>query len=414
MTIRLQKTNLASSWEMTTSNDTWILTKNARIETSGMPGVYEANGIENSNIRILGDVKASGGGTYAVSFHDDSSSVYVGKASHIDGRAAFAGVAMNGGGTEVVNHGLVQGGTIGVYGTAWGSVENHGTITGDTGVYFGDGGFEVVNHGLIRGGDYNAIGGELAGSSIINEKGGVLRSLHEITIELTGAGAGTIENHGLIKAPSGAIIDGIGDIEIINTGRISGNVYMSDGNDTFDNRKGSMSGTVFGGDDGDTYYIGKSPVKIVEAVSEGYDYALSTVSYKLTANLESLQLLGKKDIDATGEQNANRLIGNSGDNVIRGLGGSDYIAGGAGRDALIGGSEGDTFHFAEKGGRDTIIDFEDHIDKIRIDGVISQSGFDDLEISDVKGGALIEYQGGEIFVKGMHAADFSWMDDFTI
>ncbi|MDB5550424.1 MAG: hypothetical protein JWL86_408 [Rhizobium sp.] len=134
MTIHTQKTDRDSQWAMTSSNDTWILTKNAEIETSGMPGVYEGNGVENSNIRILGDVKTSGGGTYAVSFQDDSSSVYVGKASHIDGRAAFAGMAMNGGGTEIVNHGLVQGGTIGVYGTAWGSVENHGTVTGDTGI----------------------------------------------------------------------------------------------------------------------------------------------------------------------------------------------------------------------------------------------------------------------------------------
>ncbi|CAN7438588.1 calcium-binding protein [Rhizobium sp. LjRoot254] len=414
MVEHFQKTNRDTQWAMTSSNDTWILTRNARIETSGMPGIYESGSIEHSNIRILGDVKTTGGGTYVVSFQDDDSSVYVGKASHLDGRNAFAGVAMNGASTDLVNRGLIQGQTTGVYGTSWGSVENHGTIAGKTGVYFGDGGFEVVNHGLIRGSDYNAIGGELAGSSIVNEEGGVLRSLHEVTIETMGSGSGTIENHGLIKAPSAAIIDGIGDIEIINTGRISGNVYMGDGSDTFDGRRGSITGSVYGGDDGDTYYIGKSSVKIVEAVAEGYDYARSTVSYKLTANVESLELLGKKDIDASGELGGNRLIGNSGDNVVKGFGGSDNIDGGAGRDTLTGGSEGDTFVFRNEGGRDTITDFEDHIDKIRIDGVIGQSQFDDLEITDVKGGALIEYQGGEILVKGMAAADFGWMDDFTI
>ena len=413
MTIHTQKTNLTSSWVMTTSNDTWVLTKNARIETSGVSAIIEGGAIENSNIRILGDVKASGGGMFAVRFQDDGSSVYVGKTGHLDGRAAFAGVSMNGGGTKIFNHGLVQGGTIGLYGTAWGSVENHGTITGQTGVYFGDGGFEVINHGLIRGGDYNAIAGELAGSSIVNEKGGVLRSLHEVTIETTGVGGGTIENHGLIKAPSAAIIDGIGNVEILNSGRISGNVYMGDGTDTFDTRKGSITGSVHGGDDADTYYVGKSHVKIVEVANEGYDHVFSTVSHKLAANVDTLQLIGKADINATGGLDDNQLLGNRGDNVIKGLGGEDYIAGGAGRDTLTGGAESDTFYFTAKGGRDTITDFEDGLDYLWIDGVNDQSDFLDLEITDVKGGALVEYQGGEILIKGMAAADISWLGDFT-
>jgi Ca2+-binding RTX toxin-like protein len=376
--------------------------------------VIEGGAVENSNIRILGDVTASGGGMFAVRFQDDGSKVYIGKTGHLDGRDAFGGVMMDGTGTELVNHGLIQGDSSGVYGIGAGRVENFGVIKAQNGVYFSEGGFEVTNQGLIRGGNAEAISGYLDGSSIVNEKGGVLRSLHEVGIELMGAGSGTIENHGLIKAPSAAIIDGIGDIEIINAGRISGNVYMGDGSDTFDGRRGSITGSVYGGDDGDSYYIGKSSMKVVEAVAEGYDYALSNVSYKLTANVESLQLLGKKDIDATGEMGGNRLIGNSGDNVIKGLGGYDYIAGGAGRDTLMGGSEGDTFFFTAKGGRDTITDFEDHADKIRIDGVIGQGQFEDLEITDIKGGALIEYEGGEIFVKGMHAADLSWMDDFTM
>ncbi|UVC10298.1 hypothetical protein IHQ71_06750 [Rhizobium sp. TH2] len=414
MATHFQKTDRDTSWVMTTSNDTWILTRNAEVETSGFSGIVEGAGIQNSNIRILGDVTASGGGMFAVRFQDDGSRVYVGKTGHLDGRDAFGGVMMDGTGTELVNHGLIQGDSSGVYGTGAGRLANYGVIKAENGVYFSEGGFEVINEGLIRGGNSDAVSGYLAGSSIVNEKGGVLRSLHEVGIELMGAGGGTIENHGLIKAPSAAIIDGIGNIEIINSGRISGNVYMGDGSDTFDGRRGSITGSVYGGDDGDTYYIGKSSVKVVEVLSEGYDYALSTVSYKLTANVESLQLLGKKDIDASGELGGNRLIGNIGDNVIKGRGGSDYIAGGAGRDTLVGGSEGDTFFFTLKGGRDTIIDFEDHFDRIRIDGVISQSGFDDLDITDVKGGALIEYQGGEILVKGMAAADFGWMDDFTI
>ena len=50
---------------------------------------------------------------------------------------------------------------------------------------------------------------------------------------------------------------------------------------------------------------------------------------------------------------------------------------------------------------------------LRIEGVDDQGDFFNLEITDVKGGALIVHDGGEIFIKGAAAENFSWQGDFA-
>ncbi|MDB5550423.1 MAG: hemolysin-type calcium-binding repeat family protein [Rhizobium sp.] len=238
----------------------------------------------------------------------------------------------------------------------------------------------------------------------------MLRSLHEITIELSGAGAGTVENHGLIKAPSGAIIDGIGDIEIVNTGRIAGSVEMGGGSDTIDTRKGTVTGIIIGDTGNDQFWIGKSKVTIQEEMDGGYDYIHSTISYKLGDNLDSLELLGKKNLNGTANAEHNYLAGNAGNNVLKGMAGNDVIVGGKGNDRLFSGEDLDTFRFAKGDGHDTIEDFMDKTDLLTIDGVYSQGDVDALVIDDVKGGVVIEYAGGEIFLKGMKAVDITIAD----
>jgi Ca2+-binding RTX toxin-like protein len=60
----------------------------------------------------------------------------------------------------------------------------------------------------------------------------------------------------------------------------------------------------------------------------------------------------------TGDDNANRLIGNAGDDVLSGAAGNDYFFGGAGNDILTGGEGADVFVFEGEFGNDTITDME--------------------------------------------------------
>jgi serralysin len=60
------------------------------------------------------------------------------------------------------------------------------------------------------------------------------------------------------------------------------------------------------------------------------------------------------------------LRGGAGTDVLQGGGGDDYQDGGAGTDTITGGAGADTFIFATSSGADTLIDFGDDIDTIRL------------------------------------------------
>ena len=130
------------------------------------------------------------------------------------------------------------------------------------------------------------------------------------------------------------------------------------GNDTLDG--GGENDTMIGGAGDDSYVVGSSAEVITENASEGNDLVTSSVDFTLGANLERLTLIGTLDIDGTGNELANILIGNSGDNspgtmgknILRGMAGNDTIYGmdggdvldgGTGNDSLIGGKGSDIY-----------------------------------------------------------------------
>jgi len=94
-----------------------------------------------------------------------------------------------------------------------------------------------------------------------------------------------------------------------------------------------------------------------ENPGEGYDTVKSSVSYTLGDNFERLVLIGKANIDGSGNLADNYLVGNSGNNTLNGGEGKDTLFGGAGQDVLTGGTGADTFIFKTGSGADTITDF---------------------------------------------------------
>ena len=116
-----------------------------------------------------------------------------------------------------------------------------------------------------------------------------------------------------------------------------------DGGDLDDFLDGGAGADVMrGGRNADTYVLDQRGDRVIELESGGIDTIMAPFTFRLTAQLEHLTLIGRADADGFGTSFGNDLIGNRGDNRLEGRGGNDQISGGRGDDRLFGGADVDT------------------------------------------------------------------------
>ncbi|MFM1843003.1 MAG: hypothetical protein RLZZ490_1741, partial [Cyanobacteriota bacterium] len=113
------------------------------------------------------------------------------------------------------------------------------------------------------------------------------------------------------------------------------------GNDRLDGKAGAD--TMIGGLGNDSYTIDNVGDIVTENLNEGRDSVRTSVDYTLSANIESLTLLGTTNLNGTGNDLNNSLTGNSGNNSLTGLDGNDRLDGKAGADTMIGGLGNDSY-----------------------------------------------------------------------
>jgi Ca2+-binding RTX toxin-like protein len=213
-------------------------------------------------------------------------------------------------------------------------------------------------------------------------------------------GSGTqnsLTNYGILKGGQYGVHALDGDETIVNRGTIKGDIVLGGGDDSFDNRHGTVDHAVTGGAGDDTLIVDDGKTKLVESKGEGNDTVESSASYKLGANVENLVLIGKGDINGTGNSDANELSGTNGDNVLVGRGGADTLNGHRGDDILSGGAGSDLFLFSKGSGHDVIKDFkpgEDHIDVSGLNGIVD---FDEMIAHHLKvsGDDLVIHAGND-------------------
>jgi len=149
------------------------------------------------------------------------------------------------------------------------------------------------------------------------------------------------------------------------------------GDDRLDGRAGADK--MSGGTGNDIYYVDNSGDAVTENAGAGSDTVVSTISYRLGANVERLTLSGSANIGGIGNTLSNKIIGNAGANVIDGGAGNDTLIGGAGADKITGGAGNDTmtggtgndlfvFHNGDLGS-DRITDFTHGQDRMYLSGV---------------------------------------------
>src|SRR5690606_32397385 len=180
----------------------------------------------------------------------------------------------------------------------------------------------------------------------------------DLVIELPGEGSDTLRLNNT-TATTITVLPNIENLEVLGGGavtligdasdnRLVANAAVNrleghDGNDVLDG--GAGADTLIGGRGDDTYIVDNTGETIVEALGEGNDTIRATVSYSIATRpeLENIELLGAGNLTATGNDLANRLIGNAGRNALTGNGGDDFIDGGAQDDVMRGGTGDDIY-----------------------------------------------------------------------
>ncbi|MDB5550421.1 MAG: hypothetical protein JWL86_405 [Rhizobium sp.] len=402
----VQNTDRNTQWLLNLPNETWTLTKNAKITTNGEDAILE--GASNSEIIVNGDIKVTGFGRVGVSFDGTTSSVAVGKDAFINANNAFYGIYAGGAGSEIVNRGIVRGFEAGISGAIWADVTNFGTIGGHIAVAFGGDGAQIHNHGKLDGTNYGISAGA-SGTFIFNDAGAEI-SGPLTAILLTGMGDAIIRNQGTINGGFNAIQLDFGGLHLVNKGKIFGDIVLGEGTNFIDTRKGEIKGTIVG-DAGDETILTSGKVKFTDGDDSDYDRISSLVSYKLGMHVEALDLKGSRNINATGSALDNDLTGNAGNNRLKGLNGEDNLYGAKGNDVMTGGAANDVFHFQQGDGVDRITDFTDGGDLLEAPMVQSQQDFDNLNITQTNGDVVIKFGGGDrLIIEDTLKSDITYAD----
>jgi Ca2+-binding RTX toxin-like protein len=284
-------------------------------------------------------------------------------------------------------------------------VENDGKLFGISGIRSMGADGIIENSGEISASDAGIV---VTGPHRVINTGSVAGGQYGITLNATENGAGFIKNSGTIEGNIAAIRGSTGADRIINSGTVKGDVELGGEDDTFIFKAGKVSGEIEGGTGDDRYVIHAEGAVLFENFAQGFDLVKASVSFTLSDNIEQLNLIGKANVDGTGNDQMNHLQGNAGRNALRGEGGSDFLVGFAGDDKLFGGAGADTFNFQKGSGRDTVMDYEAGIDEVQLGGLKGTKDFADMiaNHADQKGSDLwITYGNDVVVLKGTVAGD---------
>jgi Ca2+-binding RTX toxin-like protein len=193
-------------------------------------------------------------------------------------------------------------------------------------------------------------------------------------VEAAGEGFDRIDlNTGTYTLPAGVSIEVIAAPNgSFGSFTLTGNeldqtIVGGEGNDRL--AGGGGTDTLNGRGGNDTYDVYDGREIIVEAANQGNDTVFTSIDYTLNAGaqvetISTYWQFGDQDLDITGNEFGQRLIGNFGSNVLDGRGGNDTLIG-------LGGADTFAFTTALGGGNvDAIVDFESGIDTIALSQAI--------------------------------------------
>ena len=227
--------------------------------------------------------------------------------------------------------------------------------------------FSPAAPGLFKGtASDNVLTGD-AGANVLDGLGGVdamsgrtgddkymVDHIGDTVTELPGGGHDSIESsvtYILSKDVEALTLVGSSNIDA------TGNAFRNQlrGNSSHNRLDGGAEADgMSGGAGDDTYVVDNQLDTITELSGGGTDTVESAVSWSLSKNTENVTLTGTKNLNATGNTQANVLLGNAGNNVLDGAEGADSMIGEAGDDTYYVDNVGDSVTEANDAGYDRV------------------------------------------------------------
>jgi len=244
-------------------------------------------------------------------------------------------------------------------------------------------GENVENLSLLGSSDLNGTGNELenslkgnsgnntlrgeAGNDVLNGKEGedtliggigddtyIVDNSADVVSEQANEGSDVI-----FSSASYVMPEHVENMVLTGTSSISGTGNILDNRITGNNENNLIDGgagadVMTGGIGHDNYVVDNAGDVVLENQNQGIDTVYSSIDYALGENLENVTLTGNNNLNASGNELDNTLIGNSGNNTLDGGTGVDYMAGGVGDDTYIVDSVDDTVVEAANEGIDLV------------------------------------------------------------
>lgn len=283
-----------------------------------------------ATVQIYGDVVAANAG---IAVDAAGTSILIGSSGHISGGGRFgAGLSIEAVRTGVINQGVISGAygiVLGSAATGLSRIDNSGLISGTSDAILRRMGATDTLR-LVNSGEISAMPGATAlDDNLTNAVEQVLNRGRIIGDMSFGLGDDLLSNR------AGAFIDGA--------------VQLGGGADVFDGRGGMVTGTVDGGSGNDRFCGNADEAETLRG-GTGIDWLDfhhgGGVVLALDGSFEAGGAALGDDIGGfeaiVGSDHDDRLRGDGFANEILGRSGADWIDGAAGQDRLFGGAEDDT------------------------------------------------------------------------
>ncbi|HTO80761.1 MAG TPA: type I secretion C-terminal target domain-containing protein [Methylomirabilota bacterium] len=285
----------------------------------GVQGIYTPSGMTGTNQKESAELIPGSTG-------DDT---IIGNGGEVDWLYGFAGDDSITGGSTATGFALLFGG------------DGNDTLGGGTG----------TGSNYLEGGAGDDLYIQVSATDVINETGS--DSGDELRTNQALSGLVTNIEHYTYTGTKSLDFTGSDGDNRITAGSGADTLTGDAGDDTLNG--GAGADRLVGGAGNDTYIVDNSQDVVVEQPNEGDDTVLTTATYQLPANVETLILQGTGAISGYGNSAANLLVGNAAANILDGKTGADTMIGHGGNDWYYVDDSDDVVEETGGGGYDTVV-----------------------------------------------------------